>query len=337
MKDLLHVHFSMDRLILSLSLLHVVTCNVYYVIPDDHNTTCNRCHNLQYYQLNISEYFTAYTEIVFFPGLHHLYSNLIIQNVHNISLIGSRVNGSTLETVIQFVKLVSIVMNNVTNLTVKNLVISTCTTTSGTPCSLFYLINKTTTKHYLRKQYYPHKQYSSVIIEDCKNILMDHLQLTKVHDDIEYSLVIANILGYSLISNILCHNIRIHYNETTMEKQNSTLSIDHYGMQNRYDEKFSVAISMQQISYRVVVRLSNTTIGYKRNVFMLIEHMSNVSVVIITNCHFQFNYNQLFTTAMSRIVFYNHSYTYLDTSKRIEGNLYFLIANFYTIHYHFLL
>ena len=80
-------HFSMKTLILSLSLLHIVTCTVYNVIPNDHNTTCNHCHTLQYYQLNISKYFTSNTQLFFIPGLHHLHTDLIIQYVHNISLV----------------------------------------------------------------------------------------------------------------------------------------------------------------------------------------------------------------------------------------------------------
>ena len=59
------IHFSMKALMLyiriSLSLLHIVTCAAYNVIPDDHNTTRNHCHTLQYYQLNISKYFTSNT------------------------------------------------------------------------------------------------------------------------------------------------------------------------------------------------------------------------------------------------------------------------------------
>ena len=115
-------YFSMKALMLSLSLLHIVTCTVYNVIPDDHNTTCNHCHTLQYYQLNITKYFISNTQLLFLPGLHHLYNDLIIQNVHNISLISRTANGTTLDT-ITIIQCATIVMNNITNLTIKNLII----------------------------------------------------------------------------------------------------------------------------------------------------------------------------------------------------------------------
>ena len=67
-------------------LLCITTCDVYNVIPDDDysNTTCHHCHTLRYYQLNTTKYFTSNSQFLFFPGLHHLHSDLIIENVDNI-------------------------------------------------------------------------------------------------------------------------------------------------------------------------------------------------------------------------------------------------------------
>ena len=89
-------NFIMQSLLLS-SLLHITTCTVYTVTPDDHyypNATCHHCHNLQHYLLNITKYFISNNQLLFLPGLHHVHTDLIIQNVHNISLIGSTGNGT---------------------------------------------------------------------------------------------------------------------------------------------------------------------------------------------------------------------------------------------------
>ena len=119
----------MYPLLLLSSLLHITTCTVYTVTPDDHyypNTTCHHCHNLQHYLLNITKYFTSNTQLIFLPGLHHLHTHLIIQNVHNISLISSTANGTTLDIVIQCNSAVGILMINVTNLTLKDMIIKDC-------------------------------------------------------------------------------------------------------------------------------------------------------------------------------------------------------------------
>ena len=94
----------MHLLLLLSSLLQIATCTVYTVTPDDNyypNNTCHHCHNLQYYLLNVTKYFTSNTQLIFLPGLHHLRTDLIIQNVHNISLVGSMASGTTRGTVIQ--------------------------------------------------------------------------------------------------------------------------------------------------------------------------------------------------------------------------------------------
>ena len=90
--------------LLVVSLQSITSDNVYTVTQDDRyypNTTCDHCHNLQHYLLNTTKYFTSNTQLLFLAGLHHLKTDLIIQNVHNISLIGNSVtNGTTPAAVI---------------------------------------------------------------------------------------------------------------------------------------------------------------------------------------------------------------------------------------------
>ena len=110
------------------SITNVVHCNVYYVTADDdiddgccfNNSSCSQCYNLQYYLLNVSEYFTSKTQLHFLPGLHYLPTNLVIQNVRNISLIGSR------HTTIYCTGLYHIILENCSNVTMKDLIITEC-------------------------------------------------------------------------------------------------------------------------------------------------------------------------------------------------------------------
>ena len=116
----------MSSPLLLLSLLHITTCTVYTVTPDDHyypNTTCHHCHNLQHYLLNVTKYFTSNTQLLFLPGPHHLHTDLIIQNVHNISLIGSKTSDTTPTTVIT-ISVTFISMINVSKLMISNILIN---------------------------------------------------------------------------------------------------------------------------------------------------------------------------------------------------------------------
>ena len=173
------------------SLLHITTCAVYTVTPDDHhypNTTCHHCHNLQHYLLNITKYFTSNTQLLFLPGLHHLHTDLIIQNVHNISLIGSTANGTTLDTVIiQCNSSVGIVMANITNLIMSNMVIKGC--------------NKSTQRVYGVNQ----QVYVAVNIKNSFDVILSYVHIYMENKYIlhTYSLLGINVLGKSKFSNLI--------------------------------------------------------------------------------------------------------------------------------------
>ena len=293
----------MKELILSLSLLHTVTCTVYNVIPDDHNTTCNHCHTLQYYQLNISKYFTSNTQLLFLPGLHHLHSDLIIQNVHNISLIGrTAINGTTLDTV-TIIQHGKIVMNNITNLTIKNFLIQR-------NASLF--ISSANIKF----------MFLSVIIRDCINVLVNYLQVHIIYDH-SFAfpcLLLVNILGRSQVSHMLCHNIEIHYNETKIENEDSSLlMIDHYQTPNEYlSASYNIILTITQTSYRVTVQISNTTVTYNyiySSILLECNSDADTFKLIIAHCQFKIKYFGMFSSQI-----YNF--------KECNATVYLKIANF---------
>jgi len=134
-------------------------------------TTCHHCHNLQHYLLNTTKYFTSNTQILFLTGLHHLHTDLIIQNVHNISLIGSRTNSLT---IIQCNSSVGIVMTNITNLIVTIITVRNC----------------------LGNEY----NNATVLIKQCTNVQQRHVVIEESHNS--YGIVGINILGDSDLSYI---------------------------------------------------------------------------------------------------------------------------------------
>ena len=185
---ILYSRFSMFVVVLLLLYGHSVACTVYTVTPDDHyypNTTCHHCHNLQHYLLNVTKYFTSNTQLLFLPGLHHLHTDLIIQNVHNISLIGSTANGTTLDTVIQCNSSVGIVMKNITNLTLSDITVKNCR------CD----------RH----------MNATVFIMECMNVQWTKITVDSVSSN---GIIGINVLGHTHFSYIKSHMISIDYNDT---------------------------------------------------------------------------------------------------------------------------
>ena len=172
-------------------------------------STCHHCHNLQHYLFNVTKYFTSNTQLLFLPGLHHLYTDLIIQNVHNISLIGSTANSTTLGTVtIQCRPSVGIIMTNITELRMSNIQLSDCQTMSNS----------------LNNQ----KHTFAIQLKDCYNIQLDNVTITGKYS---HHLLAVNILGNSSFINLACNRLVLTlllYNEVNVINKYHSVLIDNY-------------------------------------------------------------------------------------------------------------
>ena len=241
---------------------------VYNVTPDDHyypNTTCHHCHNVHHYLLNTTKYFTSNTQLLFLPGLNHLHTDLIIQNVHNISLIGSTTDGTTPDTIIQCNSSVGIVMTNITNLIVTNITVRSC----------------------LGNEY----NNAAVLMKQCTNVQLRHVVIEESHNS--YGIVSINILGDSHFSFISNHRMEIIYNDTTVNKENHSLTIDHY--HNSKSENSGVEFKFQQSTYRVKFTLINCIFQMTHSWQLIYINFDNQgigqSMVSIKSC--QFTNNQI--------------------------------------------
>ena len=109
------------------SLLHTTssTVHVYYVIPDDHYTINNNTYTLQHYLNNTNKYFTSHTQLHFLPGQYYLNTDLIIQHVSNLSLIGNRTN-EVINSVIKCTSPAGIVVVGSSNIVIANIVMNEC-------------------------------------------------------------------------------------------------------------------------------------------------------------------------------------------------------------------
>ena len=259
----------MYPLLLLSSLLHITTGSVYNVTPDDHyypNTTCHHWYNLQHYLLNTTNYFTSNTQLLFLPGLHHLHTDLVIQNVHNISLIGGTTNGTAPDTVIQCNSSVGIVMSNITNLIVTNITVRSCM---------------------------GNKYNVAVLIKQCANVLLRHVVIEESHKS--YGIAGINILGDSHFSYIANNVIIIIYNDTTVDMENHSFTIDHYHINDINNTKAKVMVTFNQRTYTVKVNFINSSFQFTYKILNI--HCNNTglgkSVVTIKSCSFSNNHDNL--------------------------------------------
>ena len=249
--------FSMFSLLL-LSLLQITTCTVYTVTPDDHyypNTTCHHCHNLQHYLLNITKYFTSNIQLLFLPGLHHLHTDLIIQNVHNISLIGS----TTSDTVIMS-NFSAISMINITRLTIKNIIINAYNLSEWAPLNISYCFF--VSLHRLKI----HIKWNLVPL-------------------IKIALVAINIMGDSYFSHVIC------FDEMDLFYDEGHTDIEHHSLSLNNCTTHGIKVNMLQKSYRVTLTIANMQVQHKlfdSKSFIQANELGTNELVIIS-CQFVSN------------------------------------------------
>ena len=253
------------------------TCTVYNVTPDDNK--CGHCQSLQDYISSVGNYFASNVQLYFLPGVHHLHTDLIIQNVHNFTLIGSTANGTvTSQTVIHCAPFTGIIITNSTNLTMKNVVIKNCKS-----------------KHDLVK--------TAVFVKECSFVKLYFVHI--YHDKRVISLFFIDVLGVSSLHNIKCHSMRFHYNETITKAMQHSILIDHYDPVNVFIEEYGIYLYMSQHSYKIILQVTNSTIQHlKPSVFLnaTSNRSANQNTVIITNCQF---YNNNHKSIWYLFYFYN--------------------------------
>ena len=253
-------------LILSVSsLIHITTCTIYNVTPD--GTTCHHyCHNLQHYLLNTTKYFTSNTQLLFLPGLHHLHANLIIQNAHNFSLIGSTTNGTTPDTVIQCDSSVGIVMSNITLLAMKSITLQKCS-------------------------YNYNSLKVAILVKECSFVNLSFIYIKQPNMWLKIFLVGVNIQGHSYFDYITCYAINLYFYESDLTTFfNHTISINRFFLTYNSGSDYGVYLSMRQKSYRITVHISNITVHHlKRFSFLLATSVNkgNFSNVMMTDCQFK--------------------------------------------------
>ena len=272
-----------------------VTCTVYNVTPND--IRCDHCFNLLDLS-NLTKHFSSDTQLYFLPGLHHLPTDLIIQNVNNISLIGSVISLTTPSTVIQCTSSVGIVMTNITNLTVKNITFQYC------------------------KRKHDSLQ-AAVFIKDSHFIILQSVHI--YHTAHVISLLGVNILGNSYLHEVKCHEIHFYYNETTVTARKTNILINSFYAMNHFISDYGIYLHMSQFSYEITLQVVNTVIQQVKRSFFLCA-ISNSSIhqntVLINKCQFQNNSYRIIRSLFSFEnvkVNFNSSILYYNKGVKIYG------------------
>ena len=190
-----------NYLSLIISLLHLASSTIYFVIPDhhpSHHYSNNNTFTLQHYLNNTNRYFVSHNQLHFLPGHYYINSDLIFKEITDFTLTGNGTN----QSFIVCPSPASIVVTNVDVFTFQNISLIDCMTLSETDTS--------------SGNYY----HVSIYIYHCGSIVLHNLYvnlsvsapagLTAIHvRNVAKSRIINVIVQLSII---ICHNHPIKVN-----------------------------------------------------------------------------------------------------------------------------
>ena len=259
------------QILLVLSLLHTTSSTVYYVVPDDHYTINSNTNTLQHYLNNIKICFTSHTQLHFLPGIYYLNTDLIIQHVSNLSLIGNRTN----ERIISIIKCTSpagIVVVHSSNIVIADLVMVDCG------------------KEYYRYDYthgLPNQKddLTSLCIIGGKSITVRHFYIRGIH--IYSGLLFINSMGN--LTNVISHYILIRYDDLINDATLYNLHVSNCYVYSEFHTHLRHhALEIQQInsSSDTTIVIENCNFISRLAILNICIGCSGSSTVTVRHCFF---------------------------------------------------
>ena len=286
--------------IIFISLLHLITATgVYYVTPDDDqfdiNNDCpidHECHTLQYYLLNTSKYFTSNTQLHFLQGNIYINDDIVIDSLHNFSIVGSGVNDTLIEC--STPSLIAII--NCTNTVIKNI-------TTGSRCSglvkAYFNILGYLKQFIVERQITLHK--TTVKTHTAIYIFSSYSTVVQSVSIQTHGIFIINGLGNSTLTDLAVHNgdieiFYINYELATIQNNSnhllSIINFKYWGGSTIKSNKlpYIIMVEFWQEYYSTEVYIQDTILSFSYRVELIGIYFwlctSGGKLVVIKGCQF---------------------------------------------------
>ena len=248
-------------------LLHITTANGVYNVRSDDNITISHkdtesAESLEYYLRNTNQYFSSDSQFCFKMGHHYLNTDLVIQNVTNVTLTGESL------CVIRCTSHVSIIILNVTNFRLENITFENCGTNYGNHVhfhSDFY-------KYDVISISKPESN-ASILLYHC--ILVEIINITITVTEGDTGMLVVNTRNLNIT------NIRITIQINCSSVNNSSLQTN--GIMLYYDNwnnpyKKSSEIQLDNFQFATNGSCSHPT--YYAITSLLLQNNANISIII---------------------------------------------------------
>ena len=171
----------------------VASDNVHYVLSNDKLCVRLPCRDLQYFIDNSHRYFISNSKFIFAEGTyHHVKTDLIIQNVANISFIGVAMsNTSSPTSIIQCFPEHTIKFHSVQNIIITNILFKSCGNEEAIPIQHSNVI--------IQPSEFQPKYWAGIFFIECDNITVHNVY---IDNPIGYGIILANVIGRNILRNM---------------------------------------------------------------------------------------------------------------------------------------
>ena len=241
-------------------LLHITMATLYYVTPDDsdfiNTNDTESAMSLEYYLMNTSNYFSSDSQFHFKMGHHYLNSDLVIQNVTNVTLTGESL------CIIRCTSHVSIIILNVTSFRLENITFENCTTNysnhlhtnvkydSSKPAAIFN---------------------ASILLYHCISVEINNITITITEGNT--GMLVVNVRNYSKISNV---SITSQVNCPSANDSSNGILFYYDNWKNPYNKSSDIQLD----NFQFTTNGSCSHPIYYAITSLLFQNNANISVVI---------------------------------------------------------
>ena len=242
-------------------LLHMTNAVVYYIKSDDNESMINyndteSAKSLEYYLKNTSQFFSSGSQLHFKMGHHYLNTDLVIQNVTNVTLTGESL------CIIRCTSHVSIIILNVTKFRLENIAFENCIANYHN-----YLTAKLTYNSKLSKS-------ASIVLHSCTSVEINNITVTIQEGN--SGMLIINPANHSQISSVTITIIIycLSGNKSSLQTNGIVLCYEKQRIPN------NISSEIQFDNFQFTTNGSCSHPLYYAITSLLLQNNANVSVVV---------------------------------------------------------
>ena len=209
----------------------VVTAdNVHYVLPNDKLCIKLPCRELRYFIDNSHRYFVSKSKFFFAEGTYyHMKTDLIVQNIVNVSFIGMTLsNNSSPTSIIRCLTEHTIKFYNIQNLMISNILFRSCGNDVAIPVEHSNII--------IQSSKHQPKYWASIFFIACINITVSNVH---IDDPVGYGITCANVMGKSILNNITIIMSRHELYQLLLNTCSSGIYIMYSGIKQYHSKKYT--------------------------------------------------------------------------------------------------